>query len=697
MLKKALATTFFLLLFAVIVMAADVTTPLIDFENGTPSNDTTQYIETNDSIFINVSASDSEGNVSLFMEFDDSVKGWWRMDDLNATNDPYDYFEVYNGSVHGSPTQITGYIGKAFDFPGGNINDYIIIDHEAMDGLGDFSVSLYLRKDDNDFEAVVSGANSGNSNDFLMFTTQAEMRIYLQNIYDAWTIDISDGDWHHIVFTRNETIGTIYVDGVSKGTNTVSDTTLNIDPGGFVLAQEQDSVGGGFDANQALNGAIDDVIVFNYALSTDEVIALYANETEKLVDDNHTSLAVGDYNFAAYAQDNSANVNTTGEYTVTLEAVYPTIDFEAGTPSNGSTQYGDNIYVNVSANNSEGENVSIVLNFDDSLVSWYRMDDIDGSGNPDDYMDRNDLTKVGTAAQTSDGYLGDAFTLDGNSDYLTITASSSLDITGNITLTAWAKGTLSATTSVLVCRFYRSSANWAQYCMGYGSSTLNNTFLHISDDVTNDYGIYYPPNSYDPEDWHHIAYTWNGTYIDTYNDGVRVNSTPSSIAAIQSVPSAKFNIGADAWTVDRYFFNGEIDDVMVFNRSLSSDEVAALYADQSNKYLEENFTHLSYGWHDFIAYAQDESGNVNSTSLREVNLTSDDCYCHPYNSNWVVDMTKNCQLPTCDIGNGNMTFTGAGWANCTGTIDMCTLSMPSSNSILWISQSTDCHIRRGNC
>jgi len=50
-----------------------------------------------------------------------------------------------------------------------------------------------------------------------------------------------------------------------------------------------------------------------------------------------------------------------------------------------------------------------------------------------------------------------------------------------------------------------------------------------------------------------------------------------------------------AGAFDGSYFNGSIDDVMIFNRSLSVAEVSALYANQSTHYLEANFTSLSDG------------------------------------------------------------------------------------------------------
>ena len=67
--------------------------------------------------------------------------------------------------------------------------------------------------------------------------------------------------------------------------------------------------------------------------------------------------------------------------------------------------------------------------------------------------------------------------------------------------------------------------------------------------------------------------------------------------------------------------NGLIDDVMIFNRALSPEEVSALYANQTQKYLSNNFTNLTTGNYSIKAYAQDAAGNVGMTEERNVTIT----------------------------------------------------------------------------
>jgi hypothetical protein len=59
--------------------------------------------------------------------------------------------------------------------------------------------------------------------------------------------------------------------------------------------------------------------------------------------------------------------------------------------------------------------------------------------------------------------------------------------------------------------------------------------------------------------------------------------------------------------------NGTLDEVLIFNRSLSAEEIQSLYNSSQYSY-EHNFTGLSDGDYKFIGYAVDKGGNTNKTS-----------------------------------------------------------------------------------
>ena len=87
------------------------------------------------------------------------------------------------------------------------------------------------------------------------------------------TTDVNDGEWHHFAMVRNGTSTALYVDGDAEDTDTVSfyvyDTKFRIGDGSYVYTGNPTLKGGPF------NGIIDDVMIFDKALSAEEVEQLY--------------------------------------------------------------------------------------------------------------------------------------------------------------------------------------------------------------------------------------------------------------------------------------------------------------------------------------------------------------------------------------------------------------------------------------
>ena len=73
--------------------------------------------------------------------------------------------------------------------------------------------------------------------------------------------------------------------------------------------------------------------------------------------------------------------------------------------------------------------------------------------------------------------------------------------------------------------------------------------------------------------WYHFVGTYDGENIRIYKDGVQVGITPRTGALGVNDITAK--IGTYQGT--NYNFNGTLDDVRIYNRALSGDEIIALY------------------------------------------------------------------------------------------------------------------------
>jgi len=144
----------------------------------------------------------------------------------------------------------------------------------------------------------------------------------------------------------------------------------------------------------------------------------------------------------------------------------------------------------------------------------------------------------------------------------------------------------------------------------------------------------------------------NSSNVNVYVDGVLYDTLTgfSDDLEVNVIGEGKGNA----------YFNGSIDDVMIFNRSLSAGEVGALYANQSARFLEINFTSLDEGGHTFQAYTMDEAGNVNTTGQRVVTIDytlPGAANISPLNASYSTNTTQNFTMSFTDnIGLSNFTL-----------------------------------------
>ena len=91
---------------------------------------------------------------------------------------------------------------------------------------------------------------------------------------------LADAIWHHHCFTWNNTNGEykFYKDGKLEGQHDDFKKGYIIQSGGaMVLGQDQDSIGGGFDANQVLIGKLTELNMWDSVFSESDVAAQYQN------------------------------------------------------------------------------------------------------------------------------------------------------------------------------------------------------------------------------------------------------------------------------------------------------------------------------------------------------------------------------------------------------------------------------------
>ena len=144
----------------------------------------------------------------------------------------------------------------------------------------------------------------------------------------------------------------------------------------------------------------------------------------------------------------------------------------------------------------------------------------------------------------------------------------------------------------------------------------------------------------------------NGTNLIMYVNGnlsTDVYAYDGTIMSSEIDPfSQPIYIGSRNTPSGFFSWNGTIDDVMFFNRSLSEAEVLGIYANQSTRTVTRNFSGLDEREYSYTAYAQDTTGRI-SEETRTVTISTDSCSC-PGSGNWHIINGDECELTTtCDL------------------------------------------------
>lgn len=225
------------------------------------------------------------------------MTGEWNMDGCTWDGTPDEVVDTSDTGAHGrshsmnatenSQGRSTGRVCRSAAFNLGAVNNqYVTLGHEAFQNLGSFSLSLWFRLEalSATLSPLFSGASSANANTMLIYIDAAgsTIRTHLNGgqtgIFNVGS-SLADGVWHHLVWTRN--IGgsgteTLYIDRTAFTDTTTSTGPVSLSPGGAVIGQEQDTVGGGFVIpGESFQGWLDELKIYNRLLSQADVDNLY--------------------------------------------------------------------------------------------------------------------------------------------------------------------------------------------------------------------------------------------------------------------------------------------------------------------------------------------------------------------------------------------------------------------------------------
>ncbi|MEY4550237.1 MAG: hypothetical protein RL685_6432, partial [Pseudomonadota bacterium] len=149
---------------------------------------------------------------------------------------------------------------------------------------------------------IVSFAIQNSTNEFAILVDDARLRISMESstfIVENFDPDtqLADGAWHFVAFAWQQTVGQLYIDGEATGDPVRTEPGFEVlersgqplaglpslgsvfGGGVLVLGQDQDTLNGGFNVDQAHVGGLDEFGLWDRSLTQEEIRRIYAGTT----------------------------------------------------------------------------------------------------------------------------------------------------------------------------------------------------------------------------------------------------------------------------------------------------------------------------------------------------------------------------------------------------------------------------------
>ena len=544
-----------------------------------------------------------------------------------------------NGACSGTSCPIWNSSGKysgAFDFDG--IDDYILNGNNPVldQNFTQLSLAFWMYADSTtgpDAGLVGKGTQIYGTT-YHPDAVGGHVFFYINNGGNNVNTLVSSGAWHHVAGTFNGTDMSLYVDGELKAVKASSSPSTEIGSQ-FTLGSSA----------SFFNGSIDEVRMWNRGLSTDEVKEQYYsnlyryNLTQWYLYVNQSDLVINNYTYFACAKDVSLENCTETRLlmsTFSPDITAPQINFTNPTPPNGTSVLEGFIEINVSIIEDNLKDSIFSWNktnysiYDDSLILMMNFDNRSVLGENDTFV--RDLSKYGnngsviSAIWNSSGRHNGAFDFDGVNDFINISSSLSLNMTGSITVAGWVYP-VNLTAPPYPSLVEKGHPDQWNFIVDYSLANDFNNQIRVvmttggvrRDCFKDSSGILHKV-------WQHLAFTYNGSEITIYRNGVPYPGSCSATGVIGTT-NDELKIGKSVLNFETIgFFNGTIDEVRIWNRSLSADEITEQYysnlfkydVDKWSLYVNQNF--IVNGTYTYQAFASDRFNNWNATEERILNV-----------------------------------------------------------------------------
>lgn len=474
-------------------------------------------------------------------ELERGLVGWWKFDG-DATDSSGN---GNDGTVNGATltTDRHGQANSAYSFDG--VDDIIVIPGTADFDTQNPTISAWVFSINNPqqgfiFEKTSNGSVNSQYNLFFYGANGITWRT-AANLTPTDTSYVPNiTGWFFLTATYDGSLKKIFVNGSEKKTEAWNGQILT-------GASGVSSIGGYTDnlpqkSSYFFNGSIDDIRIYNRALSESDVLALHTLESfppsyepVKIVDENVTAIASGSETSYFIKKDGSL----------------------WGMGRNDRGQLG----------NAQG--------LDQGLVGWWKFDGdaTDSSGNG------NDGTVNGATLSTDrHGQASKAYSFDGVDDYISMT----IGTYDEVTFSAWLK---IASFDNEYPKLFDLGSSYPLFRIGFNGNRSDHVSAGIvgqMHSLRSSFSAHNSALSYGIQpigSWINVVTSLGvNSFHSTFLDGIVIEQGSYKDSPSQD---GSLKIGANNSLGSDHFFSGTVDDIRIYDRALSATEVSALYSLES--------------------------------------------------------------------------------------------------------------------
>lgn len=411
---------------------------------------------------------------------------------------------------------------------------------------------------------------------------------YLQNQSQT---QLNPDNWHYIALTKNGLIGNLYIDG-----NLITNSSFENLPytwNSLLLGATQGCLG--CSPTPTYLGLIDEVRVSNIVRTSSEIMNNYNNNIPFSSDANTLGLfhfdsndgsvmtnSVGVNNGALFGGVSSSagkfglglsfdGVNDYGRFSQSIPVNNMTVEFWYKSSDDDAVlamledSYNTGIYLGTQSISCEVPTGTLA----NGMVAYYPF-----CGNANDSSGNGNHGVVNGATLTNDRYgnANSAYSFNGSSNYIQVPNSTSLQNINSITISAW----------IDINAWYQSGGNGyfpilhksdqqGQYGK-YALTIKNNGGISHLGSQENGFSF----STWSLNSWQHVVLIISNNTNKIYIDGNLVSDAPSGAFPNSFSDTLPLLIGIDKPGLIEYA-NGKIDDIGIWNRALSQQEITNLY------------------------------------------------------------------------------------------------------------------------